>query len=899
MIKCNKCGFELQVDAKDVDKIRQCPVCGSTDIDKQYGIEKNSTVSSDQLSSECEVKQAVDLLENKQYSQALEIFRKLAGNGDGEAMYYIGKCYSNAWGVDKDYNEALSWYKKSAQCNNSSGINALGYCYNFGQGVEKDYAKAVEWFTKSAELGNRDAMNNLGLRYYYGEGVEKDYAKAVEWFTKSAELGNRDAMFNLGLCYYNGKGIEQDYTKAVEWYTKSAELGNRNAMNSLGFCYDRGNGVEQDYTKAVEWYTKSANLGNRDAMNNLGNCYYYGNSVEKDYTKAVEWYTKSAELGDASAMCNLGNRYYYGEGVEQDYAKAVEWYTKSAELGNASAMFNLGNRYYYGEGVEKDYAKAVEWYTKSAELGNASAMFNLGNSYYKGEGVEKDYFKAVEWFTKSAELGNRDAMFNLAYCYNKGEGVEQNYTKAVEWYTKSAELGNAVAMDNLAGCYEDGQGVSVDKLKAMKLRSDATQQYSKDADNGDAWAMYRLAQRYENGKFVVKDSMKSQELFIKAVSRGCDEAETYLLDKFTQQSGFIKSFALEFCIVAMRKYVQCKQFTNEMYIKEYQLIGKMYNEMLAENRHSQLYDLLRKYEREGNCVAQFYFGILQAESFEHFIAGRKVWSWPDKEEQNRLIQLSAQQGYPPALYWAGYKEQAAESGFEYAEIELADQYVNDRVNLDKAVELYRSALSKGNTSVELKLARLYVTYFRQQHGAEAVRLLEKVYKESGNNHAASQLGEIYYEGQLVERNYNLAFKYLSSCKNPEPWSGVDYLLGCCYRYGYGTAVDKLKSAQHLRKCHSLMYSNRKLFYFNVDGMSNTNTVLTDKKSGNKLIVNFGLLKINDVDIPLFEIKSIDIVKKLFGKYAVVETFHPQRFEFYDSKIVEFLCRLKENNKENL
>lgn len=454
-------------------------------------------------------------------------------------------------------------------------------------------------------------------------------------------------------------------------------------------------------------------------------------------------------------------------------------------------------------------------------------------------------------------------------------------------------------MDNLAGCYEDGQGVSVDKLKAMKLRSDATQQYSKDADNGDAGAMYRLAQRYENGKFVVKDSMKSQELFIKAVSRGSNEAETYLLDKLTQQSGFIKSFALEFCIVAMRKYVQCKQFTNEMYIKEYQLIGKMYKEMLAENRHSQLYDLLRKYEREGNCVAQFYFGILQTESFEYFIAGRKIWSLPHKEEQERLIQLSARQGYPPALYWAGYKEQAAESGFEYAEIELADQYVNDRVNLDKAVELYRSALSKGNTSVELKLARLYVTYFRQQHGAEAVRLLEKIYKESGNNHAASQLGEIYYEGQLVERNYNLAFKYLSSCKNPESWSGVDYLLGCCYRYGHGTSVDKLKSAQHFRKCHSLMYSNRKLFYFNVDGISNTNTVLTDKKSGNKLIVNFGLLKINDVEIPLFEIKSIDIVKKLFGKYAVVETFHPQRFEFYDPKIVEFLCRLKENNKENL
>ena len=169
MIKCNKCGFELQVDAKDVDKIKQCPVCGSTDIDKQYGIEKNSTVSSDQLSSECEVKQAVDLLENKQYIQALEIFRKLAGNGDGEAMYYIGKCYSNGWGVDKDYDEALSWYKKSAQCNNSSGINALGYCYNFGQGVEKDDVKAVELYTKSAELGNSGAMRNLGSCYYYGQ----------------------------------------------------------------------------------------------------------------------------------------------------------------------------------------------------------------------------------------------------------------------------------------------------------------------------------------------------------------------------------------------------------------------------------------------------------------------------------------------------------------------------------------------------------------------------------------------------------------------------------------------------------------------------------------------------------------------------------------------------------
>ncbi len=76
-------------------------------------------------------------------------------------VYYYGK---------KDYSSAVEFYKKAAEVGNLASMNSLGVCYGFAKGVEKDPQASLEWYTKAAEGGYGNAMLNLGMMYQNGWG---------------------------------------------------------------------------------------------------------------------------------------------------------------------------------------------------------------------------------------------------------------------------------------------------------------------------------------------------------------------------------------------------------------------------------------------------------------------------------------------------------------------------------------------------------------------------------------------------------------------------------------------------------------------------------------------------------------------------------------------------------
>ena len=241
------------------------------------------------------LKKAEGLYDKKEYSQAVEIFQRLANQGNTEAQYYLAKCYNNGWGISQDYQKSFYWNERAANQGNGKAQNNLGVCYRQGVGVEKDLQKAVYWYEKAANQGIAVAQNNLGSCYYNGEGVAKDLQKAVFWFEKSANQGNAKAQNHLGNCYYNGEGVEKDFQKAVYWFEKSANQGNADAQNNLGYFYYIGEGVEKDFQKAVFWFENAANQGNATAQKNLGLCYENGIGVANDPQKAAYWKKKYEE----------------------------------------------------------------------------------------------------------------------------------------------------------------------------------------------------------------------------------------------------------------------------------------------------------------------------------------------------------------------------------------------------------------------------------------------------------------------------------------------------------------------------------------------------------------------------------------------------------------------------
>ena len=177
--------------------------------------------------------EAVRCYNQKEYGNALVLFKQSAEQGNTNAQCYLGVMYQNGNGVTKDDKLAVFWYQKAADQGNATGQANLDIMYQNGNGVTKDDKLVVFWYQKAADQGNVYGQANLGIMYKNGDGVTKDAKLAVEWFHKSADQGNANAQCNLGVMYKNGNGAIKDDKLAVFWYQKAAAQGSALALSQL------------------------------------------------------------------------------------------------------------------------------------------------------------------------------------------------------------------------------------------------------------------------------------------------------------------------------------------------------------------------------------------------------------------------------------------------------------------------------------------------------------------------------------------------------------------------------------------------------------------------------------------------------------------------------------------
>lgn len=128
-------------------------------------------------------------LDRKEYTKAVEYYRKAADMGYVKAYHDLGYCYANGLGVERDVVEAFKLYRIAAELGSEYAQYAVGFCYANADGVERDYAEAVKWYRRAAEQGLAVAEYALGYSYTNGQGVVKDAVAAKEWFRKSARNG--------------------------------------------------------------------------------------------------------------------------------------------------------------------------------------------------------------------------------------------------------------------------------------------------------------------------------------------------------------------------------------------------------------------------------------------------------------------------------------------------------------------------------------------------------------------------------------------------------------------------------------------------------------------------------------------------------------------------------------
>lgn len=132
-------------------------------------------------------------LNAKNYVYAFKYFVEAARLGDSNAIYNIGYCYFNGYGVSKDYKKAYQYLSRFVKTKSNLADNAAYLCGlmfdNGGYGIKSDSIKAAEFYCAAADNGKHPwALLNLGRLLMLNE----DYDSAKEYMETAMQAAPND-----------------------------------------------------------------------------------------------------------------------------------------------------------------------------------------------------------------------------------------------------------------------------------------------------------------------------------------------------------------------------------------------------------------------------------------------------------------------------------------------------------------------------------------------------------------------------------------------------------------------------------------------------------------------------------------------------------------------------------
>lgn len=127
----------------------------------------------------------------------------------------------------KDYRNAMVLLEKLSKQGNARAQVNLGLMYARGQGVTANINEAVKWFNLAAKLGDIGGQYNMAIAYFHGDGITKDYIESIRFFKLAAEnkevpkkfIGlQATAQLYLAATCYAVANDTKDYEQSHKWY---------------------------------------------------------------------------------------------------------------------------------------------------------------------------------------------------------------------------------------------------------------------------------------------------------------------------------------------------------------------------------------------------------------------------------------------------------------------------------------------------------------------------------------------------------------------------------------------------------------------------------------------------------------------------------------------------------
>ena len=114
-----------------------------------------------QMQGEELFKQALSLIAQNNYTEALPILEQAANLGNANAMCTFGELYAEGKVVAIDVQKSYEYYSQAAQKEHPQAQYQLGMCFLGGKGVSTDMQQAQQWIEKAAQNGYREALKVL------------------------------------------------------------------------------------------------------------------------------------------------------------------------------------------------------------------------------------------------------------------------------------------------------------------------------------------------------------------------------------------------------------------------------------------------------------------------------------------------------------------------------------------------------------------------------------------------------------------------------------------------------------------------------------------------------------------------------------------------------------------
>jgi len=403
-----------------------------------------------------------------------------------------------------------------------------------------------------------------------------------------------------------------------------------------------------------------------------------------------------------------------------------------ADNGDPEAQYRVASYIVWensNEPIEPDWLeRAVDYFRRSAAQGHGDAMLDFGAMYDYGRGVNKDESVAIDWYRKAAEILHPKAFRCLGYSqgfHNFRDGGYADYKTAFKYFVKGALLGEQNCIYELGDMYYHGRYVEPDQVFAFKLYQKSDSIIDGNIHD-DSYANVRLRIGEYGYRWHENDS--SSGIF-----------REYIQDA-------IKGFELRI------ERGDPPEFFKSDYIKAKRLLNEIESGKWGVNITCQTDD------KDDSNFNKF----IESDFLNYKEPKYPIAELAELKLENPIIeQFDATPHFNDALA-------AAESGDRDSMYHIAfycfnrydyDSKSKSQAMIEFALYYYHKAVRSGCREAMFNLGDIYY------QGTGGVQIDKEkaflLYSFTNAQIAWGDLGVFYAKGEIVEKDYEMAFKYFS------------------------------------------------------------------------------------------------------------------------------------------